>query len=77
MLDKVRPDVVSVCTPNKFHAEITLGALAIGAHVACEKPMAMNVQEAQAMEDARAIAGKFGLINFSYRNCAFLVLRAN
>jgi len=70
MLDKVRPDLVSVCTPNKFHAEFTLGALAVGAHVACEKPMAMNVEEAQAMEDARAKAGKYGLINFSYRNCA-------
>ncbi|MCE0522972.1 MAG: Gfo/Idh/MocA family oxidoreductase [Methylacidiphilales bacterium] len=70
MLDKVRPDVVSVCTPNKFHAEMVLGALEAGAHVACEKPMAMNVQEAQAMESARARAGKHGLINFSYRNCA-------
>jgi predicted dehydrogenase len=70
MLDKVQPDVVSVCTPNKFHAEIALGALASGAHVACEKPMAMNVQEARTMEDARAKSGKYGLINFSYRNCA-------
>ena len=69
MLDKVKPDLVSVCTPNKFHAEQTLAALAVGAHVACEKPMAMNVAEAQAMEDARAKAGTYGLINFSYRNC--------
>ncbi len=69
MLDQTRPDLVTICTPNKFHAEQTLAALAIGAHVACEKPMAMTVAEAQLMEDARAKAGKHGLINFSYRNC--------
>lgn len=69
MLDQTRPDLVAICTPNKFHAEQALAALAIGAHVACEKPMAMTVAEAQLMEDARAKAGKHGLINFSYRNC--------
>src|ERR1700761_5837358 len=47
MLDQTRPDLVAICTPNKFHAEQTLAALAIGAHVVCEKPMAMNVAEAQ------------------------------
>jgi len=69
MLDKVRPDVVSICTPNRFHAEQTIAALGVGAHVACEKPMAMTVAEAQSMEDARVKAGTYGVINFSYRNC--------
>lgn len=69
MLDKVRPDLVSVCTPNKFHAEASIGALEVGAHVACEKPMAMTLEEAQTMEAVRVKAGKLGLINFSYRNC--------
>jgi predicted dehydrogenase len=69
MLEKTKPDIVSVCTPNKYHAELSLGALSVGAHVVCEKPMAMNVKEAQEMEDARAKKGVLGLINFSYRNC--------
>lgn len=68
MLAAVRPDVVSVCTPNKFHREATLLALRHGAHVVCEKPMAMTVAEAEEMEAARAAAGKLGAINFSYRN---------
>jgi len=34
----------------------------------CEKPLAMDVAEAEAMEAARAAAGKLGGINFSYRN---------
>jgi predicted dehydrogenase len=70
MLRETKPDLVSVCTPNKFHHPFTLLALEHGAHVACEKPMAMTVVEAEAMEAARARAGKLGGINFSYRNVA-------
>jgi len=69
MLEKVQPDVVAICTPNKFHAEQAIAALGMGAHVACEKPMAMTVAEAEAMEAARVKAGTHGVINFSYRNC--------
>ncbi len=68
MLQETKPDLVSICTPNKFHHPATLLALEHGAHVACEKPMAMCVAEAGAMETARARAGKLGGINFSYRN---------
>ena len=67
MLRETKPDLVSVCTPNKFHCDYTLLALKHGAHVACEKPMAMTVAEAERMETARAKAGKVGGINFSYR----------
>ncbi len=70
MLHETRPDLVSVCTPNKFHCEYSLLALKHGAHVACEKPMAMTVAEAKRMETARAKAGKVGGINFSYRGVA-------
>ncbi len=68
MLTETKPDLVSICTPNKFHAELSILALKHGASVACEKPMAMTLDEAQQMEAARAEAGKLGLINFSYRN---------
>lgn len=68
MLRETKPDLVSICTPNKFHHDLTLQALKLGAHVACEKPMAMTVAEAEAMETARATAGKLGGINFAYRN---------
>lgn len=65
---ETKPDVVAVCTPNRWHCEITLRALKDGAHVICEKPMAMSLAEAQQMESARLAAGKLGYINFSYRN---------
>lgn len=70
MLRETKPDLVSICTPNKFHHTYTLLALKHGAHVTCEKPMAMTVAEAEGMEAARAAAGKLGGINFSYRNVA-------
>jgi predicted dehydrogenase len=44
MLAAGRLDAVSVCTPNKFHKELTLAALDAGCHVLCEKPMAMNAE---------------------------------
>ncbi len=36
MLLAVKPDVVSVCSPNRFHYEHTLMALEAGCHVMCE-----------------------------------------
>lgn len=69
MLAEAKPDIVSICTPNKFHHAAALAAFAAGAHVACEKPMAMTLAEALEMEQAREKAGRLGLINFSYRNC--------
>lgn len=70
MLRRSRPDLVSVCSPNKFHCSLVLAALSAGAHVICEKPMAMTLGEARRMEAARRRARRLGLINFSYRNCA-------
>jgi predicted dehydrogenase len=63
-----KPEVVAVCTPNRWHREITVRALKEDAHIICEKPMAMSLGEAQEMENARQQAGKLGYINFSYRN---------
>ena len=45
-------DAVSVCTPNNFHAPPTIAALEAGKHVICEKPMASNAIDGQAMVDA-------------------------
>lgn len=67
MLDAGGLDVVSICTPNKFHHGLTLAALAAGCHVLCEKPMAMNAAEAREMLDAARAADKRLMINFSYR----------
>lgn len=50
-------NVVFVCTPTKFHAEIVAAAAAAGAHVFCEKPLAMSSAEAESMLTAVQRAG--------------------
>lgn len=47
-------DLVCVTTPPVLHREITLFALAQNKHILCEKPMAMNVAEAEEMANAAA-----------------------
>jgi len=49
MLEMKELDAVDICTPNKFHAPIAIDALKAGKHVYCEKPMALNTEEAEAM----------------------------
>src|SRR4030042_2705734 len=39
-------DLVSICTPNFTHAQITKESAQAGVHVLVEKPMATNLQEA-------------------------------
>ena len=50
-------EAVSVCTPPFNHARITCDAAFAGKHVLCEKPMAMNSREAEAMVQASRAAG--------------------
>ncbi|PZE20067.1 Gfo/Idh/MocA family protein [Paenibacillus xerothermodurans] len=49
MLSEVRPDAVSVCTPNYLHAAAAIASANAGAHVLVEKPIATTAEEAQAM----------------------------
>jgi UDP-N-acetyl-2-amino-2-deoxyglucuronate dehydrogenase len=51
-------EVVAVCTPNGLHAAHTIQALRAGRHVLCEKPMAINSADCQAMIDASLAADR-------------------
>ena len=58
MLKKEDLDIVSVCTPHYLHCKHTVDALESDAHVICEKPMAVNLGEADQMLKASKKAGK-------------------
>lgn len=60
-------DNVHVCTPNRMHSVITVDALDSGKNVLCEKPMAINAEEAKKMLEARDRSGKVLTIGFQYR----------
>ncbi|HIT00070.1 MAG TPA: Gfo/Idh/MocA family oxidoreductase [Candidatus Faecaligallichristensenella faecipullorum] len=64
---KLDLDVVYVCTPNRAHSFITVDALESGKHVLCEKPMAINYEEAKKMLDASKRTGKLLTIGYQSR----------
>lgn len=51
-------ELVVVATPSHLHAPQTIKALEAGKHVVCEKPMATNLAEADAMIEAAKRSGK-------------------
>lgn len=58
VLNDPEVDAVAVATPNKVHKQPTIDALNAGKHVLCEKPLAMNAEEAKAMCWAARESGK-------------------
>jgi predicted dehydrogenase len=64
MKDNPDIDVVYVVLPNSMHAEYTIRAARAGKHVLCEKPMAVSVEECQAMIDACAAAQRKLMIGY-------------
>ncbi|WLD94570.1 Gfo/Idh/MocA family protein [Alkalihalobacillus sp. AL-G] len=60
-------DAVTICTPNKFHAEIAIQALEAGVHVLCEKPMAISTKECEDMIKAATENDKLLSIAYHYR----------
>ena len=51
-------DVIVVCTPNGLHALHSIKSLEAGHHVLCEKPMAINIEDAQQMITVAEKSGK-------------------
>lgn len=68
-------DAVSVCTWNAAHAECSIAALNAGKNVLCEKPMAMNAEEAEKMLEAAKRNNRLLMIGFVRRfgnDCAIV-----
>ena len=67
-------DLVDICTPNHLHLEMVLAAAEAGKMICCEKPLAMNVAEAESMVEAVERAGVPNMVWFNYRRVPAIAL---
>ena len=67
-------DLVDICTPNDSHAEIAIAAAKAGKHVLCEKPLALNVKQAEAMLAAAQKAKVVHMVCHNYRRIPAIAL---
>lgn len=67
LLAEVRPEIVSICTPDFAHVEPAIEAARAGAHVFCEKPLAMDLPGAEAIVAACEQSGVRLGIGFKMR----------
>lgn len=67
-------DIIDICVPPNLHAPIALAAVKNGKHVLCEKPIALNSEEALEMYEAADKAGVVHYLNHNYRRCPAVML---
>lgn len=66
LLQRQDVDAIYLSLPNTMHAEWTIRSLRAGKHVLCEKPLAVNVAEAEAMARAARESGRVLIEAFMY-----------
>jgi predicted dehydrogenase len=67
MLADQLPEVCVILAPQPFHARIAIDCLEAGSHVLVEKPMAVRLDDADAMVEAAGEAGRLLAANFQQR----------
>ncbi|MSP13713.1 MAG: Gfo/Idh/MocA family oxidoreductase [Chloroflexi bacterium] len=68
MLLQTQPEVVSIITPHPFHAPLAIDSMRAGAHVLVEKPIAIQVAEADKMVETARETGRLLAVNYQMRH---------
>ena len=58
LLERERPDAVSIAVPTQGHLQVACDALAAGCHVLVEKPIAATIDDAKEIVSTAAAAGR-------------------
>ncbi|MCX5647294.1 MAG: Gfo/Idh/MocA family oxidoreductase [Phycisphaerae bacterium] len=74
VIDNKKIDIVDICVPNNYHAEIAIAAAQAGKMILCEKPLARTGAEAEPMVQAVEKAGVANLVSFNYRRVPAVTL---
>lgn len=67
LLERENPELVLIATPPDSHRDLCLLVLRHGAHVLCEKPFIIRMEEADEVVTAAAQAGRIVTVNHEYR----------
>ena len=65
-------DIIHVCTPNPLHKEMAILAMESGKHVYCEKPLALNEEEARLMYDTAKENGVILMEAYAYLHSPYV-----
>jgi len=59
--------IINCCTPNHLHKDLIIDSIKAGKHVYCDKPLTMNIEDAQQIIDAVSKSDIVNQMTFQYR----------
>jgi len=65
--------IINCCTPNFQHRELLIDALKAGKHIYCDKPLALNLAEAEEICQLAKTVNTVQQMNFECRNSAAML----
>jgi myo-inositol 2-dehydrogenase / D-chiro-inositol 1-dehydrogenase len=77
MLERERPDLVSLCLPNEGHFEPTLAVIRAGFPLLVEKPLVFDLEEADVLVGEAEARSLFFAINFNHRYATPVAMAAD
>ncbi|HRE46381.1 MAG TPA: Gfo/Idh/MocA family oxidoreductase [Aggregatilineales bacterium] len=67
-------NIVDIALPTHLHHEVAVAAAKAGKHIFCEKPLALNLAQAESMYEAAKSAGIVHYLNHNYRRVPAVML---